>query len=388
VKSLVEERRIEFNISSPFQIEHKHHVNFTDDKGLSGIPPEWIELAKDQGISLDEIENNKTLFAEVINFTQNGSNDMFRPLPLPEKEEIKLSKLINKNDDPQELYIVKRKIGEGGFAIVYEGEVISTKEVIAIKQIELTEKNMKDIATEIWIMKISDHPNLVKFHDCFLIDKRNLWVVMEYMDAGSLTDIVDAYDMGVRFTEEQISRVCFECLKGLLYLHNNNRIHRDIKSDNVLISSTGYIKLADFGYTAQLTRDRVNRTTAVGTPYWMAPEVIRGQQYKLNVDIWSLGIMIMEMAEGNPPYIEHPPLRAVFLITTKGIPGLKHKSKWTSAFLDFLDLCLTTDPEIRPTSSELLKHEFLNTLSSSMEIYENVLKVRELKSRGFQIEDI
>jgi len=211
---------------------------------------------------------------------------------------------------------------------------------------------------------------------------------MEYMDAGSLTDIVDAYDLGIRLNEPQIARVCYEVLQGLLYLHNNNRIHRDIKSDNVLVSSNGSIKLADFGYTAQLTRERINRTTAVGTPYWMAPEVIRGQQYKLNVDIWSLGIMIMEMAEGNPPYIEHPPLRAVFLITTKGIPGLKHISRWTTQFIDFLDLCLTTDPDVRPHSIDLLKHEYLNTLSSSLEVYDSVQKVREIKCREIKLDDL
>lgn len=132
-------------------------------------------------------------------------------------------------------------------------------------------------------------------------------------------------------------------------------IHRDIKSDNILIGSRGEVKIADFGYAAQLTQQKTKRNTIVGTPYWMAPELIRGQNYDTKVDIWSLGIMIMEMAEGEPPYMEFPPLRALFLITTKGIPDLKDPGKWSSPFRQFVALCLEKDPEKRPDADELLK---------------------------------
>jgi serine/threonine protein kinase len=206
-------------------------------------------------------------------------------------------------------------------------------------------------------------------------------------------------------------RSLVQTLKGLAYIHSLHRIHRDIKSDNILLGSRGEVKIgsqrlamsssfmslfthppspfsraADFGYAAQLTQQKNKRQTIVGTPYWMAPELIRGQEYDTKVDIWSLGIMIMEMAEGEPPYMEFPPLRvlacasfyyfavafvcllefnsltnpfittqALFLITTKGIPDLKEPSKWSQHFQNFVSLTLEKDPSARPDANELLK---------------------------------
>ncbi len=156
-------------------------------------------------------------------------------------------------------------------------------------------------------------------------------------------------------------------MSALQYIHSLHRIHRDIKSDNILIADTGEVKLginciifaklfkADFGYAAQLTKQKDKRNTIVGTPYWMAPELIRGQNYDIKVDIWSTGIMCMEMAEGEPPYMEFPPLRALFLITTKGIPDLKEPSAWTSDFKDFLQRCLEKEADARPDASDLLR---------------------------------
>jgi serine/threonine protein kinase len=139
---------------------------------------------------------------------------------------------------------------------------------------------------------------------------------MEYMGGGCLTVILEQYD-SLRMREDHIARVCMDTLEALAYMHDLHRIHRDIKSDNILLSSTGVVKIADFGYAAQLTEKKRKRNTIVGTPYWMAPELIRGQSYDVKVDLWSLGIMVMEMAEGEPPYMDFPPLRALFLITTK-----------------------------------------------------------------------
>jgi len=257
---------------------------------------------------------------------------------------------------------------------------IKGKEKVAIKEIELTDKNVDSITAEIAIMAINNHPNLVKYIDSFLLSKKRLWVIMEYMGGGCLADILFQYENGLRMTELQIATVCFETLKGLQYLHDTHRIHRDIKSDNILVHTDGSIKLADFGYAAQLTLERQFRNTVVGTPYWMAPELIKGLEYGPKVDIWSLGIMAMEMAQGEPPYMDHPPLRALFLITTKGIPPLAQPGLWSTNFKDFISQCIN-DEENRPNSQELLKHPFFLELAPVIEIYECIVNAKELKKR-------
>ena len=138
-----------------------------------------------------------------------------------------------------------------------------------------------------------------------------------------------------------------------------HRIHRDIKSDNILLGMDGSVKVADFGYAAQLTQKQQKRNTVVGTPYWMAPELIRGYDYGTKVDVWSLGVMMIEMAEREPPYMDLPPLRALFLITTKEFPGLKEPEKWSSDFADFVGKCLKKEIKDRPEAADLLNHPFL-----------------------------
>ena len=148
-------------------------------------------------------------------------------------------------------------------------------------------------------------------------------------------------------------------MKAIELLHSLNRIHRDIKSDNILLSSDGEIKLADFGYCAQLTHRGDKRNSLVGTPYWMAPEVVRGQEYGFPVDIWSLGIACIEMADGEPPFVDVPPMRALFLIATSGRPNLKDPSNWSCCFQDFMSQCFEMDPTKRYTAKRLLLHPFL-----------------------------
>lgn len=223
----------------------------------------------------------------------------------------------------------------------------------------LSNQNVELVTTEISIQKSCNHHSIVEYFDSYLV-KNELWVVMEFMGGGCLTDILDQFE-SVRLSESHIARICLDTLEGLAYLHSKNRIHRDIKSDNLLLGSDGAVKIADFGYAAQLSEGKAKRNTIVGTPYWMAPELIRGQNYGTKVDIWSLGIMAMEMAEGEPPYMEFPPLRALFLITTKGIPPLQEGDRWSALFKDFVAKCLERDPEARVDSRALLVHPFLAT---------------------------
>jgi len=201
---------------------------------------------------------------------------------------------------------------------------------------------------------------------------------MEFMGGGCLTDILEQFET-LQMTEPQIAHVCKETLDGLQYIHSFHRIHRDIKSDNILLGMQGEVKLADFGYAAQLTAQKAKRNTIVGTPYWMAPELIRGQEYDQKVDIWSLGIMAMEMAEGEPPYMDFPPLRALFLITTKGIPPLKETDSWSANLQDFVAKCLEKDAEKRGNATDVLKHPFLKTSCTGLEFTPLIEKARKLK---------
>ncbi|KAF9354894.1 signal transducing kinase of the PAK [Mortierella sp. AD094] len=279
----------------------------------------------------------------------------------PEKEAVSSQDVIRRlqaictDADPTKLYRNLVKIGQGASGGVYTAYQVGTNMSVAIKQMNLEQQPKKDlIINEILVMKESSHKNIVNYIDSFLF-RGDLWVVMEYMEGGSLTEVVTTNEMA----DPQIGAVCRETLMGLEHLHSKGVIHRDIKSDNVLLSLNGDIKLTDFGFCAQLKESQAKRTTMVGTPYWMAPEVVTRKEYGPKVDIWSLGIMAIEMLEGEPPYLNENPLRALYLIATNGTPSLQHPERLSSDFTNFLAQCLEVDPEKRPTATELLKHPFL-----------------------------
>ncbi|RPB04047.1 Pkinase-domain-containing protein [Choiromyces venosus 120613-1] len=275
--------------------------------------------------------------------------------------------------DPNQLYTKIKKVGQGASGSVYVAKVNGTASSsmsmsmlassgkgvtnrVAIKQMDLAHQPRKElIVNEILVMKESQHPNIVNFLDAFLKGPSELWVVMEYMEGGALTDVIDNNSL----EEDQIATICFETCKGLEHLHAQNIIHRDIKSDNVLLDGTGHVKITDFGFCAKLTEQKSKRATMVGTPYWMAPEVVKQKEYDAKVDIWSLGIMAIEMIESEPPYLNEEPLKALYLIATHGTPTLKKPEKLSKELKNFLAVCLCVDVKHRATAEELLKHEFL-----------------------------
>ncbi|KAH9887055.1 kinase-like domain-containing protein [Cubamyces lactineus] len=255
-------------------------------------------------------------------------------------------------DDPKALYSKIRKVGQGASGHVYVAKTHATGKKVAIKEMDLSNQPRKElIVNEILVMKESQHPNIVNFLDAYLVKSNELWVVMEYMEGGALTDIIENNTL----EEDQISSICLETCKGLGHLHSQSIIHRDIKSDNVLLDAQGHVKITDFGFCAKLTDQKSKRATMVGTPYWMAPEVVKQKEYGAKVDIWSLGIMAIEMIENEPPYLDEEPLKALYLIATNGTPTLKKPETLSRELKSFLSVCLCVDVKSRATADELLQ---------------------------------
>lgn len=279
----------------------------------------------------------------------------------------KLRTVVN-NNDPSSLFRIISKAGQGASGEVYLAESLipgEKRRKVAIKQMDLQAQPRKElIINEILVMKDLRHDNIVNFLDSYLRGNNDLLVIMEYMEGGSLTEVIENNECKVN--ERQIATICFETLKGLQFLHKKHIIHRDIKSDNVLLSAEGHVKITDFGFCAKLTDQRSKRATMVGTPYWMAPEVVKQKEYDEKVDVWSLGIMTIEMIEGEPPYLNEEPLKALFLIATNGTPKLKKPELLSNSIKKFLSICLCVDVKYRASTDELLQHSFIQYKSGDV----------------------
>ena len=200
---------------------------------------------------------------------------------------------------------------------------------------------------------------------------------MEYCGAGSVSDIMRLRKKTL--SEDEISTILSDTLKGLEYLHLRRKIHRDIKAGNILLNSEGHAKLADFGVAGQLTDTMAKRNTVIGTPFWMAPEVIEEIGYDCVADIWSLGITALEMAEGKPPYGDIHPMRAIFMIPTKPPPSFREIDRWSPEFIDFVSLCLVKNPEERATATDLLVHEFVKNAKQNSILTQMIAEAKEIR---------
>ncbi|KAL0110630.1 hypothetical protein PUN28_013899 [Cardiocondyla obscurior] len=291
----------------------------------------------------------------------------------------KLYNNIKMDCNPEEFWEMIGELGDGAFGKVYKAQHKQTNQLAAAKMCALEgEDDLSDFMIEIDILSECKHPNIVELHEAYFIDGK-LWMLIEYCDGGAVDSIM--VELEKALTEMQIAYICQHMTKGLAFLHKSKVVHRDLKAGNVLLTMAGGVKIADFGVSAKNKHTLQKHDTFIGTPYWMAPEVVlcetfRDNPYDFKVDIWSLGITLIEFAQMEPPNHEMSPMRVLLKIQKGDPPKLDQPGKWSKEFNDFIAKALIKDPTSRPTADDLLRHPFISRNLDSKPVRDLLLEYK------------
>uniref|UniRef100_A0A674P7U0 non-specific serine/threonine protein kinase n=1 Tax=Takifugu rubripes TaxID=31033 RepID=A0A674P7U0_TAKRU len=295
------------------------------------------------------------------------------------KKKVKQYEHVHRDVNPNDIWELIGELGDGAFGKVYKARNKETGVLAAAKQIETkSEEELEDYMVEIDILAKCDHRYIVKLLDAFFHDNK-LWIMIEFCPGGAVDATMLELDRGL--TEPQIKVVCRQMLEALTYLHSMKIIHRDLKAGNILLMLDGDIKLADFGVSAKNNKTLQRRDSFIGTPYWMAPEVVmcetmKDAPYDYKADIWSLGITLIELAQIEPPHHELNPMRVLLKIAKSDPPTLEQPHKWSQDFKDFLKRALDKNPESRPSAVQLLEHPFVRSVTSNRPLRELVAEAK------------
>ncbi|XP_053548408.1 STE20-like serine/threonine-protein kinase isoform X2 [Bombina bombina] len=286
---------------------------------------------------------------------------------------------VKRDQNPEEYWQIIGELGDGAFGKVYKAQNKETGILAAAKVIDTkSEDELEDYMVEIEILASCDHPHIVKLLDAFYYEN-NLWILIEFCAGGAVDAVM--LELERPLTEPQIRVVCKQTLEALIYLHENKIIHRDLKAGNILLTLDGDVKLADFGVSAKNTKTIQRRDSFIGTPYWMAPEVVmcetsKDKPYDFKADVWSLGVTLIEMAQIEPPHHELNPMRVLLKIAKADPPTLSHPSRWSHDFNDFLKKCLEKNVDARWTTAQLLQHRFVTTVHSNKPVRELIAEAK------------
>lgn len=337
----------------------------------NSLPKQAKDMANVADLSSQVIDQNFEVFADIIRFV---SKDKIIP-NRKERYQVTFEK-----GDPNAIYKVESTVtGSGGYGSVFIARNIKTKQLVAVKKTE--NKSIKDFkrnTNELCLLKACQHQNVVRFIEAYnLTDLHEIWAVMEYMEGGTLHSLINK---GKKLKESHIAYIVKDVLEGLKKIHSLFIAHRDIKSHNIMLTMMGDVKLVDFGFAVDLREEGGRKV--VGTSFWMAPEIIRREPISVAVDVWSLGITVMEMVNGEPPNSENA-VKAMFLAATGATkPQFRDPGICSSELVDFVDCCLQSNPTKRKTCEELLQHPFIQTACSRDSMKEIIGKVFIKESFG------